>query len=255
MNKFSIIICFLALVSACQMEKVDSDISLRNVELFEYIRDSTSIFIKTNELDVSGYFEGDTLRVKYFSVSPDEYFTAFKESEDYISLFLRESRFNERLGEGVYRKNDSDLIIDIDGKSFIFNDNKSERSWFYYEGKFGEFHLIRSIQYEDILTYYLNSKTGNIEKLLALGNMATNISERLVFYSEFPTPIYSKDNTEITIFQVNSDRRDTLLFVQSDWFSMFPFFKNPHELYYIHNIYDDQDGLQSSYAKMEISWK
>ncbi len=255
MNKFSIIFYFLALVSACQMEKDESDISLRNIELFEYIRDSTSIFIKTNELDVSGYFEGDTLRVKYYSVSPDEYYTAFKESEDFISYFSREGRFNEKLGGGVYRKNDSDLIINVDGNSFLFNDNISESNWFYHEGKIGEYHLIKSIQYEDVLAYYLNSKTGNIEKFLALGNMATNIRERLVLYSELPTPIYSKDNTEITIFQVNSDRRDTLLFVQSDWFAMFPFFKNPHELYYIHSTYDDQNGIQSSYAKMEISWR
>ena len=112
-----------------------------------------------------------------------------------------------------------------------------------------------SYRSEDILTYYLNTKTGELNEILRFGILTTNQKKRLVFYSEYPVPVYSRDNTKIILIQVNSESVDTLMSVQTDWIAEIAFFKNHNELYYIHSTIDSNLVWHSSYAKMEIYWK
>jgi hypothetical protein len=256
MSKYLIPFCLLVILSLCTKEQTDNDILHLNKELLAYLRDSTNVLIEANELEVNGYIDGDSMQVRYFSVSPDEYYMAFEESDDYIRMFMRSSRRNEILGDQVHRYNEDKLTIEANGNYYIFEDNETEHRGYYYVGKLGDsIHIIMSYRFEDMLTYYLNSRTGELREVLSYGSLTTHQNDRLIFYSEFPIPIYSKDYTEITLSQINSERIDTLISEKTDWFAENAFFKKPDKIYYIHSVIDSNLVLQSSYAKMEIYWK
>lgn len=254
-NKYISVLGLLVLLSACVKNSDRDEIVSRNKELLVHLKNSKGVLIDENNMEVSGQFEGDSMLVEYYSVSPGEFYKAAEESEEYIKSFSHEDRFNEVFGDDVYRIEDSLLIVSADGKRTLFEDDARERSWFFYENKLGNLHVIKSIQFEDAETLFLSSQTGEIEFNLMGIRVATNSKERLVFYADVMN-VDLKDSTEVSFFRVNSsDSLDTLVTVYTEWFPRFAFFKNPHQLYYVHSVFDGNRILQSSYAKMEIQRK
>lgn len=252
MNLFRIIKFTLALVFAipllngCTLKNEQPLIS--NEELLNVLI-SNDLLDNSNEIEIKGKLESDRLLVNYFTVSPEEYFEAFRNSSEFIDFFVREYRINEQLMSGAERKNDSLLIIKTYYKDLIFKDYEN-RSKFFYEGRVDQLHIVKGYQFEDSFTYFIDASTGDIVSKL-WGTLTENYSKKDLFlYSD--GIVFDFDQlTEVSFFEPHLFGLDTLLIDQTQWIAKNAFFKGENEIYYVHTAYGD-GSFKSSYAKMEI---
>jgi len=238
----------ISLLSGCTQNKNEEVQLIDNEELLSILI-TNDILDVSNEIEVDGKLESERLLVNYFTVSPEEYFEAFKNSSESIDFFNRDFRINEKLKPGAERKNDSLLIIKTYYKDLIFKDYK-ERSKFFYEGKVDQLHIVKGYQFEDSFTYFIDASTGDIVSKL-WGTLTENYSkEDLFLYSD--GIVFDFDQlTEVSFFEPHLFGLDTLLVDQTQWIAKNAFFTGENEIYYVHTAYGD-GSFKSTYAKMEI---
>lgn len=250
-KELAIILLSLAfIIQNCS--NVDSEISKKNSILLDHLLTGSYILIYENEMEVKGEMVGDSISVKYYSVNPEEYFSEFEESKTLKTHFTRDHRFNEILGQYAVRKNDSLILKGRNRQDFLLKDGI--RDFYFYEGKVLNLHIVKSIQFEDSRIMFINYQDG-VEAFSLLGlSLSKDERNNLIFYSD-DVLNSMRDSTEIAFYKVNSNKLDTLLSVQTKWFSNFSFFKNSNEIYYLHSVYEDGYKMKSTYAKMEIIYK
>lgn len=235
--------------TSCDGEK--NRFRLENKELIDHLKSGTYILVEENEIEVNGSFGNDSLLVEYFSVSPQEYYQAF-ESVGYLQkYFSRKEKINEGFGQNAYRKNDS-LILVGNSKNYILTENVRDK--YFYEGRIGNLHIIRALEFEDVNTYFISSKSGKVVYTKRGASVATYLDEEIVFYSDnFLNEL--RDSTETSLYQIENDSLINLVTIKSKWSANFAFFKHPDELYYLHSLYENNSSRKSSYAKMKIKKK
>lgn len=254
MNLFKMVKLIIALTIAfsllngCIQKDMQQQPLISNGELLNILTSDNLLEI-SNEIEVEGKLQSDKLLINYFTVSPEEYFEAFRNSSEAIDFFTRDFRINEQLMSGVERKNDSLLIIKTYYKDLIFKDYK-DRSKFFYEGKVDQLHIVKGYQFEDSFTYFIDASTGDIVSKL-WGTLTENHSkEDLFLYSD--GIVFDFDQlTEVSFFEPHLFGLDTLLIDQTQWIAKNTFFTDENEIYYIHTAYGD-GSFKSTYAKMEI---
>ena len=241
---------FILVLFSCT--KFDKDIIASNQQLLNHLKNGNYILPDENELNVSGEIQGDSISIKYYSVQPEEYFKAFVNSHRKRKHFTREVKFNEGLGENAIRKNDSLILKGERGKRYVLKD--SVRDFYFYEDKLSIYHVVKTIQFEDSRTMFINQKNGKEEFSFFGLSTKTSTEDSLIFYSDnFLHQM--RELTPIGFFRMEKGTLDTLFFEDTSWFVNFAFFQNSDEMYYCHSIYEDGINLKSSFAKMEITQK
>lgn len=241
----------ILLIGCSSNAKRELSCSERNAQLLIYLKAENEL-LKKNEINIDGQLEGDSISVKYKSIEPGEYYKAFEENAECINYFSHGTRINEVLREGATRKNDSLLTIEGYDKNITFKDNKKSRTKFLYENEANDFHIVKSYEFEDAYTYFVNKWTGEIDYKLWGTLVEVYPKEDLLFYTNGTVFGYDQ-KTEVSFFRVNTNGIDTLLNAQTKWFASHTFITSPYEIYYVHRAYDESSGMKSSYAKMEVS--
>lgn len=246
------IVCFLS----CKHD-LENDSNRTAKELLQVLKDSTHIFSNITDLEISGEIKGDITTIKYYSISTDEFLSALENNIEQISYFSRSKKINEGIGYNSYSRHDSVLSI-ITGKGQIEyvdlkeSENNRARN-FFFQSKTGDYYVVKKIQFEDGVTYFLNSKSGNVDLDILTINVFTNDS--LVFICS-DSRIYSMaGEANISLLNAKNNKLDTILLSNTDWYTSFAFFdsKKP-SMYYIHEKYKE-DSLVSTYARMDIIQK
>jgi hypothetical protein len=256
MNPLITVILFFAiafsLLGGCAKKNMEEKQLISNEELLDFLL-SNNLLKVSNEIDIDGQLESERLLVNYFSVSPEEYFEAFKNNSKSINFFNRDIRKNELLKHGSERQNDSLLIIRTYYKDIIFKDYKN-RSKFFYEGKVNQLHIVKSYEFEDSFTYFIDAKTGDIVNKLIGPLVQFDPDENLILYSDGAVFDYSQ-LTEVSLFEATLFGLETLLTDHNQWVVSRAFFTNENEIYYVHSAYGDGYGFRSTFAKMVIQRK
>lgn len=245
--KFPLLLVFL-LLNGCMKKSVPQQLLIDNEKVLNILV-SNALLDTSNEVEVEGKLENDRLLVNYFTVSPEEYFDAFRSNPKPMDFFTRDYRINEQLMSGAERKEDSLLTIKTYYKDLIFKDYK-DRSKFFYEDQVDELHVIKGYQFEDSFTYFIDVSTGDIVSKL-WGTLTENYpGDNLFLYSD--GIIFGFDQlTEVSFYEPHFFGLDTLLTDQNLWLAKNAFFTSQDEIYYVHTAYGD-GSFKSTYAKMEI---
>jgi|GEM_PF-999251 len=247
---FLTVLFLLVLITGCEKEQFNQVQTYDNYNLLAHLKENNELKLE-NEVEVNGVIENDLLIVRYRSVDPDQYFKAFEEHATPINYFTRQSRINEDFQKGVTRKEDSLLVVKTSDKDITFKDNGGSRTKFFYEGQLSDYHIVKSFEFEDAYTYFVNKWTGNVDYKMRSTLVEYESEENLVLYSDGMAFGFDHQ-TELSILKLNEFSMDTLLTDQNLWMASKAFFINENEIYYIHTAYGDGDGFKSTYAKMEI---
>lgn len=244
------VLIVLILLVGCENERHEQTQKYNNRDLLTHLKNEGELK-SMNEIEVDGVLENDSLIVKFNSVSPDQYFKAFEEHTKPINYFTREIRLNEIFQQGVSRNRDSLLIVKTTDKDITYKDNSGSRTKFFYEGQLSDYHVVKSFEFEDAYTYFLNRWTGNVDYKMRSILVEYELEENLILYSD--GMVFGPDHqTELSLFKLNEFSLDTLLTDQNLWMASRAFFTDQNEIYYVHTAYGDGDGFKSTYAKMEI---
>lgn len=246
------IACFLA---ACQ--QVDNTpVDKGSVELLQFMKDSAKVFSSIIDMKISGEIKKDDISIKYYSVSEDEFISAFERNSKQIKYFSRKLKVNEGVDNEDSKRIGSLLCFGKDTNNiFLFDlsENKfhSARN-FFFDSKIGNYYVIKRIQFEDAETLILNAETNEVELYIPYINVYTHPKDSILFLSD-SWRVTLQDEFNISIIKLSMDGIDTLLHSNTNWFSRFSFFDNTsHSIYYIHSIYKG-NKIVSVYAKMDIS--
>ena len=223
--------------------------------LINFLQDSTTLFSNIEQIIINGEIESSKVRLKFYSVSEKEFMLALRDNEKNVRFFTKKNKFNENLLLPEGNRVDSVLRIG-NNKEYIYlvdlRDRKNFRARnFFLEDKIGNFFIIKRIQFEDSETIFWNNETKEEELYLSGISVCTNSKDLLVFYSS-TFKVTPEDKNPVCLFSLKHNKVDTLLCINTDWFTHFSFFDmKDSSIYYIHSYYDD-DILKSTYAKMDI---
>lgn len=224
--------------------------------LLMYVKDSTDIFYNIGEIRVSGEIESATARIKYYSISEDEFLNAFEKNRKNIRVFSLKHRENEFLDSVTIVRKDSTLNIGNLNKTYVdFGGSNNKRdSRYFLNSKVGDYFVLKRIQFEDDETLFLNANTGNVDLILPTINVFTKTKDSLVFVSDARSLLVG-DEASSCLMEIHHNRVDTIVYENTNWFTSFAFFdENESFIYYIHNYYSDND-IVATFARMEIERK
>lgn len=247
------LILFLGITSCTR--KNEKDIGETKLNDLSLLIDSVNIFGNVEEVNIQGQLQGTKAEIKFNSVSKDDFFVALKANKENVRHFSRTIKFNENVDCNIGNRNETTLKVG-DKENFIYlvdlKENKKHYARnFFLENRVGHYYVVKRIQFEDAETILWNSKTGEVDVFIFGTSVCTNSRDSLLFYSStfMVTP---EDVNPICLMKVKPDRIDTLLHVDTEWFTNFSFFHNKDSsIYYIHNYYEDYK-LKSTFAKIDL---
>ncbi len=233
------------------------NIDKNDINLSKFLLDSTQVFSNITDLKIDEEIYGKYgTSIKHYSISKDEFFAALDKNAEQISFFSHQHKINEGLDSKALNRKDSILSIKVNGEQITFIDiNESkvnkERDYFLH-GKIDNFYVVKSIQFEDGITQFINKETGLSE--LSIPTLNIFFNDSLMFVSDSRLFFHGGEVT-VSLLSVKNNSIDTLLLTNTDWYTSFAFFdsKKP-SMYYIHEKYKE-DSLVSTYARMDIIQK
>ena len=139
---------------------------------------------------------------------------------------------------------------------YEFVDSKVEDKRYFLENKINNYFIIKTTQFEDAETIFLNSETGKQEFCFLGISSYTDAKNSLMFYSS-PMRSVIDDPALICIFKIETNKIDTLLYQKTEWYPKYAFFdKDSSWIFYIHSFYDSASyKLKSTFAKIELEMK
>ena len=251
MKSFTItLILVVTCIASCNNESVDKSEESAN-HLWQYIIDSTYIFSGLQEIEIKDSIMG----FKYYNVSKEAFFDAFKRNICAIRLFDKKTNLNEYLkSELIFREGNTLRIRTKSGfKDFINvkEDSLNRQEEFFHSGVIGSYHLIKKIHFEDATTLIFNDNTETIDFYFPTLNVFALEDDGLLFVTES----WNTDNVNLTsnyFIRIRNNRLDTVACCSTNWFTNFAFFdKSEKSLYYVYEFYD-RNKINSCFAKMEI---
>ncbi len=256
MRNLAIITLLLILILVSCNRPVKSVFNDVDFDLLSFLKDSTTILSSISDTVINGKLKGSSVNAYFYSIPEEEFFAAINRNKNHIRYFNRNIKLNEYTENGIIYRTDS--ILKIEGeygnmRLVDANENENHRDVrFFLEGRVGAYYLIKRIQFEDAETIFWNSKTGKINLNLFGLSVCSNPKDSLVFYSN-TFKVVPEEMTSVCLMKIHYSRVDTLLCVDTDWFTSFSFFdKKDSSIYYIHRFFDE-NKLKSIYAKMNLT--
>jgi hypothetical protein len=246
-----IILILILKISGCS-SPANETVSAQNQELVTLLKDSVFSLARLGEFEIMGEIETESMKIKFYSVSEDEFLNAITKNSEQVRFFRRnlkinESNYQRRKGNFIRLGNNIDYIYLSDLKA-----SKTHRARNYFlEGKVGDFFVVKRIEFESKETILVSSKTLLEEHYLYGLSASISPQEPIMFYCN-TFRVTLDDEHEISFFKTDDVKIDTLLSARTQWFTEFSFFDSEGQtIYYIHSYFDDF-VLRSSYARMDI---
>ena len=245
------IICFF---SACK--KVGEEAMKSDIELFQLINDSTSVFEDVVDLNINMKFKKDSLDIKIVSVTAKEFESALNINDKDIRYFTSNHKVNEGVDNENIKRIGSLLCLGKKPNNLFLYDlernNYHRARNFFFHSRIGNYYIIQRTQFEDKETLVYNIKNNEVELFIPTINVSTSPKDSLMFISD-SRMISLEDKFPIDIVKLSDKGIDTLFSENTRWFAPFSFFdSNSNSIYYIHSIYKN-NKIVSDYAKMDIS--
>ena len=245
--------CLLFFVSCDKSSQKNAE---RDADFLALLKDSTNVFRNIQEIEVNGELYDSNIILHFYSIPEEVFFTAVNRNNEHIRYFNRNIKLNEKREIGLGARDGAVLKIGCEHNYVYLVDileNRRHRARnFYFEDRIGLYYIIKRIQFEDAETVFWNSVTGEEDLYLLGTSVYTNTKDSLIFYSN-TLKVTLEDKNPVCLLKVNPSSIDTLLCVDTEWFTEFAFFdKEESSIYYIHCFYEDY-VLKSTYARLDFS--